>query len=186
MTYIEQAAQDIESFEGKIPWLYRDTRGNVTVGVGKMLPDVDAALKLPFLVGDPAQRADELNIRKDWARIMEMPFGQNYAAGFYRSPASVYLADATISDLLCSVLSDCDAELHQLYPNFHELADPAKVRLLDMAYNLGISKLRTGYPRFNVATCAADYVSMGAECNRNGIPNERNQWTATGFIEAKG
>jgi GH24 family phage-related lysozyme (muramidase) len=44
----------LKQFEGCVPWMYRDTVGKVTVGVGLMLPDVRAAQALPFLAGERA------------------------------------------------------------------------------------------------------------------------------------
>jgi GH24 family phage-related lysozyme (muramidase) len=40
----------LERFEGSIPWMYNDTAGKVTVGVGLMLPDAVAAAHLPFAI----------------------------------------------------------------------------------------------------------------------------------------
>ena len=37
-------------YEGKIPHMYLDTKGYVTVGIGHLLKDVAAAQKVPFLV----------------------------------------------------------------------------------------------------------------------------------------
>ena len=50
-TYLEQSLWKIQEFEGCIPWMYRDTAGKITVGVGLMLPDAEAAAALPFQVG---------------------------------------------------------------------------------------------------------------------------------------
>jgi len=45
----------LKEFEGCVPWMYRDTVGKVTVGVGLMLPDAKTAQALPFLAGsEPA------------------------------------------------------------------------------------------------------------------------------------
>jgi len=34
--------------EANIPWMYCDSRGNVTVGIGHLIPNAEAATKLPF------------------------------------------------------------------------------------------------------------------------------------------
>jgi len=38
-TYLEQSLAKLKEFEGCVPWMYRDTVGKITVGVGLMLPD---------------------------------------------------------------------------------------------------------------------------------------------------
>ena len=45
----EEIVRDFDRFEGRIAHMYLDTKGLVTVGVGKMLRNEAAALKLPFV-----------------------------------------------------------------------------------------------------------------------------------------
>ena len=75
--YIDQALAQIEKFEGRVPWMYLDTKSKVTVGIGCMLPTVAPALLLPFYNGDvPATSAE---ITKEFCRItaMQPGMGQN-------------------------------------------------------------------------------------------------------------
>lgn len=54
--------QDLVEWEGKVPWMYLDSKGLVTVGVGFYLKDVTQAQALPFInmsTGNPAT-ADEI------------------------------------------------------------------------------------------------------------------------------
>jgi len=44
----DQSLAQLKTFEGCVPWMYRDTVGRVTVGVGLMLPDAAAACALPI------------------------------------------------------------------------------------------------------------------------------------------
>ena len=50
--YLEQSIERLTQFEGSVPWMYLDTVGKVTVGVGSMLPDARAAGTLRFLIGE--------------------------------------------------------------------------------------------------------------------------------------
>jgi len=51
VTYLEQSLEKLKEFEGSVPWMYRDTVGKVTVGVGFMLPNAEAAQALAFHQG---------------------------------------------------------------------------------------------------------------------------------------
>lgn len=186
MSYIDDEAANLKTpaFEGSIPWLYRDTRGNVTVGVGKMLPTLQAALALPFQIDAPGEAATPEEITVDWNRIMALPFGQNYAAHFYRAATSVFLSDAEITALLVQVLSTCDTELAVDYPDYASLPDCVKTALLDMDYNLGDAKLRKTYPHFDAAVDSRDWLTAAANCHRNGISAARNDWTVRQFQQA--
>ncbi len=57
-----------------MPWMYRDTVGKVTVGVGLMLPDVKAAQELPFIMG--TRPATPQEIAAEFARIDRLPLGR--------------------------------------------------------------------------------------------------------------
>ena len=51
--YIDQALAQIEQFEGRVPWMYLDTKSKVTVGIGcerfDSLPARDP--RRPFISG---------------------------------------------------------------------------------------------------------------------------------------
>jgi hypothetical protein len=54
---------DLEAWEGNVDHMYRGTRGFVTVGKGKMLPDADSAIALPFPNRATNVRATSAEIR---------------------------------------------------------------------------------------------------------------------------
>jgi GH24 family phage-related lysozyme (muramidase) len=192
MTYLEQSVALLKTppFENCIPWLYRDTRGNVTVGVGKMIPSQAALLDLdlvhPFQCAAPPYaespdgpgRATMPQMVADWNRLQALPYGQEYKAGSYKALSSVYLLDADSSALLMEVVTANDAELAPKLPCYAGLPDCVKVALLDMAYNLGCAGLLDGYPKMLAAAAIGDWITMAAQCRRGGIPEERNAWAA--------
>ena len=59
-TYLEQSLTKLKEFEGCVPWMYRDTAGKLTVGVGLMLPDARAAAALPYVIGTRAATPEEI------------------------------------------------------------------------------------------------------------------------------
>jgi GH24 family phage-related lysozyme (muramidase) len=186
MGYLDDSVAQLTIFEGSIPWLYRDTLGNVTVGVGKMLPGLAAAVTLheshPFQCeARPAQVSD---IMADWNRLQALPFGQDYAVGGYKALASVYLLEPDISALLMEVVTQCDSNLRNDYPDYDSLPDGVKLALIDMDYNLGDAKLRGTYPRFDAAIDIQDFTTAAAQCHRIGISDERNEWTKNLFLAA--
>jgi len=66
----DQSLAQLKTFEGCVPWMYRDTAGKVTVGVGLMLPDAAAACALPFQT-EGAQRRRQSRLRRSlpaWRR----------------------------------------------------------------------------------------------------------------------
>ena len=178
-TYLDQSLAKLEWFEGSIPWMYLDTRGKVTVGVGLMLPDAAAAQKLPFFIGTHAATADEISA--EFARVDAMPMGR--PALFYRHQNGPELEKAEIDSLLRTVLLGFEGELRAALPGYDGFPDSVKLALLDMAYNLGPAGLLHGYPNFIRAVEAGNWSQAAAHCFRHGPGAARNQWTQQMFLQ---
>ena len=179
-TYLDESLAKLEWFEGAIPWMYLDTRGNVTVGVGLMVPDAAAAAKLLFMVGYRAATAEE--IAAEFARVEAMPMGR--PALFYRQDHGLMLEKSEIDCLLRTVLEGFEGELRAKITGYDGFPDGVKMALLDMAYNLGPVGLLHGYPTLIAAVEAGNWPKAAANCFRHGPGAPRNQWTQKMFLES--
>ena len=177
-TYLEDSLAKLEHFEGSIPWMYLDTVGKVTVGVGLMLPDTAAAQRLPFT--STAGPATTIEIAAEFSRVQAMPMGR--PAQFYHHPAALQLAQAEIDSLLRTVLLGFEGELRAALPAYDSYPQGAKLALLDMAYNLGPAGLLHGYPHLINAVRDNNWAQAAAACFRHGPGAERNQWTRLMFL----
>ena len=177
--YLEQSLIKLEEFEGSIPWMYRDTAGHVTVGVGLMLPDPAAAAHLAFALDGRPATADE--IAAEFARVDSLPMGR--PALFYRAPDKPELPQPEIDSLLQTVLSGFESELKAALPAYDSFPDSVKMALLDMAYNLGPAGLLRGYPRLIRAVEAGNWAQAAANCGRVGPGAARNNWTRQMFLQ---
>ena len=122
-SYLNLALEQLKSFEGSIPWMYLDTVGKVTVGIGSMLPDAKAAATLPFSIDGRAATPDE--IAADFLRVTEL--GKGRLAPFYRKSGGLRLDDHTIDAKLTDVLQGFEGYLRNHVKNFESLPDAAKV-----------------------------------------------------------
>jgi GH24 family phage-related lysozyme (muramidase) len=179
-TYLEQSLAKLKEFEGCVPWMYRDTVGKVTVGVGLMLPDAKAAEALPFLLGARAATPEE--IAAEFARVDAMALGR--ASAFYKIPASLELMQQTIDAKLKSVLEGFEADLRIQFPRYDALPDGVKMALLDMIYNLGPEGLFKGFPHLVGAVEAGAWAQAAEHCMRRGPSAARNTWTRQQFLSA--
>src|ERR1700688_2463084 len=80
----------------------------------------------------------------DYTRVLSLPPGR--LSGFYRSTTSPTLPHAAIDSLLLQHLTFFDGHLSQQFSAYSTFPDPAKLALLDMIYNLGVTGLFKGYP----------------------------------------
>lgn len=163
-----------------MPWMYRDTVGNITVGVGLMLPNPEAAVALPFLAG--ARPATPHEIAAEFARVDAMPTGR--PAAFYKIPSSLELAQQTIDARLSAILQQFEATLRARIPHYDALPDTVKMALLDMIYNLGPAGLFKDFPHLIAAVQSGSWAQAAARCLRRGPSAARNAWTREQFLSA--
>ena len=177
----DEIVRDFDRFEGRIGHLYLDTRGLVTVGVGKMLRNEAAALALPFVRRADGLRASPQEIVADYRTVLAQPMGK--LAASYRTFTLLDLPDAAIDALLRATVDGFQADLRARLPGYAAAPAAAKAALLDMAYNLGTDGLLQ-YKRLKAAVAAGDWRRAAAECHRHGPSPERNDWTRDQFLAA--
>ena len=179
-TYLEQSMEKIMEFEGVVPWMYLDTVGKVTVGVGLMLVNEIAAHALPFLSGDKAATTEE--IAREFLRVSAMQKGK--LAKFYATSRALRLPPEAIDEKLRSALLGFEGYLRSYLHGYDDFPDAAKLALLDMVYNLGPGHLFAEYPRLIAAVERGDWKSAAALSARRGPSATRNTWTRQQFLNA--
>ncbi len=181
-TYLEQSIQKLRQYEGSVPWMYLDTVGKVTVGVGLMLPNPMAAKALGFLLNGRSATPEE--IAAEFERVSGMPKGR--PAAFYHRPGALELPEPLIEAKLKETLLGFEGRLRARLPEYDGLPDRAKLALLDMAYNLGPAKLFAQYTHLLQAIGKGDWAGAAQHCNRRGPAPARNSWTRDQFLESVG
>jgi GH24 family phage-related lysozyme (muramidase) len=184
MSYLEESLAKLKEFEGSVTWMYRDTVGLITVGVGNMLPNVEAALKLPFRVQSSGDLAGEPAVRKEFARVGALAAGK--LPKFYYEYEALTLADTDIDALLAARVAVFETQLRRQYPHYGSFPDAVKLGLIDMIYNLGAGKLVNTYPHFDNAVFDQNWNTAANLCHRNGPSEARNDWTRNQFVSAGG
>jgi GH24 family phage-related lysozyme (muramidase) len=179
-SYLDQSLAKLEHFEGSVPWMYLDTVGKVTVGVGLMLPDVAAAQHLSFTLDNrPATPAE---IAAEFTRVHALPMGR--PAQFYYPASAPQLPQPEIDSLLSTVLSGFEADLRTRFPAYETFPDGVKLALLDMIYNLGPAGLFHGFPHLMADVHSGNWAAAAAGCFRHGPGAARNQWTHDMFLQS--
>lgn len=163
-----------------MPWMYRDTVGKITVGVGLMLHDARTAQVLPFVLGTRPATPEE--IAAEYARVDAMAMGR--ASVFYKAPAALELTQQTIDAKLSAVLAGFESDLRAEFTHYDTLPDGVKMALLDMIYNLGPAGLFRGFPHLIAAVQTGAWAQAAEHCIRRGPGAARNSWTREQFLSA--
>ena len=159
-------------FEGIVPHLYLDTRGNVTCGVGFLVKTEAELVRLPWSSVEAA--------RMDWQLVSRAE--PSKPASFYRP-----LCKARLREIDMRRLFDLHVQAFrkQIDPAWHlnQWPECVQIALVDMAFNLGAAGLNK-YRKLQVAVFARQWAIAAAECKRNGIGDARNEATRQLFLSA--
>jgi GH24 family phage-related lysozyme (muramidase) len=177
---------DLEHFEGRTTWLYRDSAdaGNVTIGIGCLIPNVAAALDLLFQVR--GQPATEAQVQVEWERVMGM--APKLRARRYRNQdvgARVELSDHAVNEIAVQRLRKALTGLHLLVEGFEELPHGPRAGLVDLCWCLGIGKL-SKWHHLLAAVARRDWKTAGFESHVAGGREDRNIWRRRQFEGAAG
>jgi GH24 family phage-related lysozyme (muramidase) len=176
----DQVVKDLSVFEGRFSYMYLDTVGCVTVGVGKMLPDAAAARKLPFVVRATGSAATADDIASDFASVKKQTAG--LLASKYKPFTKIDLPDTEIDKLLLAEAEDFDGQVRRNFSGYDDYPVDARRVILDMAFNLGMGGLLK-FKKFKAAAEAHDWATAAAECKRGGIQQSRNDWAKNLLLE---
>lgn len=178
MSYLDDSAAQLIVFEGSVAWMYLDSRSYVTVAVGDMLPNAASAQALGFVDNSGLPASPEA-ILADFQRVSGM--SPNLSANAYRTAAALLLPNDAVTALLVARLKDFDQSLSAKFPNYGVFPEPARLGLLDMAFNLGTFKLFNTYPTFMGCVEKTDWAGAALQCHRTGPAPARNAWTVQQF-----
>lgn len=146
--------------EGRIPWLYADSKGLVTIAVGCLVDPLPLALPLPLrrLDGSPASR-DE--IEADWRAVKGHPDAARLGAGLARSLTRLRLSDADLKALVMRRFDDHTEALALRFPDWPKWPAPAQLATHSLAWAAGVA---FRFPKCEAALRAWDFATAAAEC----------------------
>jgi GH24 family phage-related lysozyme (muramidase) len=176
---IEQAISYFSTHEGRVPYMYLDSVGLVTVGVGRMLSSMEDAQSLPFVTRGTNVPAGPATIGLEWQTIKQQE--KDRIASYYEQFTMLDLPSSAIDAELAKDIEEFSAALRQRFPGFNLYPDSVQLGIIDMAYSMGAHELFRDYPKFCAAVDSQDWPVCAAECSREGVSTQRNSDCAALF-----
>lgn len=167
--------------EGRTRYLYLDSEGKPTIGIGNYLPNVGAALALTTWSRAYGRPARDVEVRQAYERIVREPKG--YRAEHYASLSDLRISDAEIDSLWNHNLARFEAGLVREFPAFASFPEGPQLGLFDIAYQAGVGGLVSGFPSLCRAVRASppDWKTAAKESHRRKSSDRRNEDTAELF-----
>lgn len=182
----QKLIQKLEKQEDRINHLYYDSKGYLTIGVGHLITGGSRGVQSLPLYTIKHNKPDRLATNAE--KIAEYNnligrFKKNHSAKSYKKYTNLIMLETDISKQRDKHIDNFYRELckeykvsNNYYKNFDQFPDKAKIALFDMIFNLGSSRLRKQYIRFNSAVRKGDWTTASSESNRLGIAPQRNRY----------
>ncbi len=191
----DAAYEFIKRHEKYRPYPYLDTRGNVTIGVGTMVPDESVMIDTPLvdLLGNPVSRKQRGQVFRDIKALWQQEKYRNLQAEYFPNPHKVTLPESEADRIARKYIEEELPHIKNKFQGFDTLPDAAKTAIIDMQYNLGDAGFqrtvpegsnKTPWPNFYSAIDARDFETAAREASRKGIGLGRNQETQQLLIDA--
>jgi len=171
MTITQNMINRAKRFEDTVAFMYLDTAGKITVGTGHMITSATAAAALRFTIVDSGEAASAAKIKAEYALMKQQPAGK--PKGFYKQKRTMEMAEPDMGVLLQGDLARAETDLKGIFSAYDGFPVSAQEGLIDMAFNLGKTNFLK-FSKFIDACRAKDWAMAAAECDRQGIPDERN------------
>jgi hypothetical protein len=182
-------------FEGRVPFMYLDVKGLVTVGVGNLVDPVVAAQTLPFCfknrtgITAPGSPATPDQIANEWQTLKNNADLKTAGYKACEPLTQLELSDAAIDSLVLDRLSKNESFLKRQpwFIGYDTWPADAQLGLLSMAWAMGPAG-PGGFPNFRTACQRLDFNTAASECKMNEAGNPgvaaRNQANFTLFSNA--
>jgi GH24 family phage-related lysozyme (muramidase) len=184
---------DLHRWEGEHRFMYVDTRGYVTTGIGHLLKNADAALDLPWQHKATGRSATPAEVRAVFERVCEKwadykrenPNGKGIPAPKFEPVSDLVLPRGLATKLASDRLQgEFLPKLKELFPGFDRYPVPAQRALVDMGYNLGVDGLKRKFPTFVAACQDGNFALAAKESERSSSRKDRNDATRSLLLEA--
>lgn len=150
--------------EGRTNWLYLDSKGNVTVGVGNMLPRVEDALALEWTRRDGSLATPD-DVRAAWRAVTALPSWAGRGGGTFAQLTTIRATDDSIARLIQRDVDTFEPVLRRYFDHYDDAPSPAQEGLMRMAWALGPAFAHDGaWPKFRAAWNAGQWAECAKEC----------------------
>ena len=182
-------------FEGRVPYMYLDVLGLVTVGVGNLVDPVLAAQALPFRfknrpgIAAPGSAATADQIAAEWQTLKNDPSLKTRGYKACGPITQLELSDDAIDSLILDRLTKNESFLKRQpwFQDFDTWPADAQLGLLSMAWAMGPAG-PGNFPSFRSACQSLDFNTAATQCKMNEAGNPgvvpRNQANFTLFSNA--
>ncbi len=173
----------IKRHEGEIAFMYLDTKGLVTTGIGNLIDPISLAVPIPFQFKAnnrhkvaAGKMATHQEIETEWKFLKNHTNKAAFIRGGARAiepETSLELNAANRQNLFNAKSASNERKLVNHFPDFHAWPADAQIGLMAMAWGLGPG-FPPKWPKFTKACKAQDFDAAAANSSIRTWRKERN------------
>lgn len=172
-----RAIEHLRKEENDKDFIYLDTKGKKTVGVGTNVDDRKKFMSINWQKDNrPATEQEKNEAFEIFENIIQRKeYGQRYGAKRYENKSSLRISKETSDKLLKEHLKDDLISLRKTFTEFDSFPEELQDVLLDIKYNVGnVSDEK--WPKLHKGIKNRDLNSILKNVHRKDVPERRNIW----------
>jgi hypothetical protein len=183
----------IRRHEGEVAFMYLDTKGLVTIGIGNLIDPIALARPLPFQfktsnrAGAPAGRAaTAAEIDAEWKGLKNHPRKQQLISGGHRlaePETDLELSDISRRQLFDNKTAANERQLRGFFTAYDTWPADAQIALMAMGWGLGAG-FPARWPKFSAACRKGDFDAAAADSKVSTWRAARNEASTRLFSNA--
>lgn len=170
--------------EGVCDFMYLDTRGLVTTGIGNLIDPKRLAGGYQWLRNSDNGRALPSEVDAEWEQIKRRQEHRNRGGLYFRRFTTLHLSPTEIERIFRQKASQFDTSLKGIFPQWNSYPADAQLAMLCHAWALGTGGLRSGWPRYTAACTGRDWRAAAGEFAWRGINAQRRRGMEQMFTNA--
>jgi GH24 family phage-related lysozyme (muramidase) len=179
-------------FEKSVPYLYQDSIGQVTIGVGHLVEPEVKVIPLKLYRRSDQKQATLDEKKAAWQAVKKANRHYTgakdhkqhvYGAGHYEKIAPLFMRDADIDVLtedhtveFHGYLRRAFTRQHGYLTEFDDMPENVRLALFDMMFNMGPTRFPKPWHKFTAALKQGDWKEAAARSNRPQVNAERNAY----------
>lgn len=159
--------------EGYKDYIYIDSEGYISTGVGANIDNKADFMKLDWRIGDRlATNIEKETAYNDFVKLKHL---KNYKAETFKKQSNLRLSEETINSLLENHLRKDLRALREGIDGFDDFPLELQEVLLDIRFNTG-NLARSNWPKLRKALDEKNLTEILNNIHRKKISDERNKW----------
>src|SRR5665213_2444313 len=177
-----EATSELQGHEDSTDYMYRDTTGHTTVGIGHQISSENEAQQIKFNNGDKPATTAEISTGFKAVKNSTLPL--NTRASSFASLSTLRAPQSVITELFTGDVASAEAGAKSIFAGYDSYPESVKTALVDMVFNLGAAGVKNKFQDFVKAVTARNWTEAAKESNRPQIGADRNAYIKALFENA--